>query len=210
MSVVPQFLDHRFSQHSKPCYSRDIELLNKIQSGDMDALGKLFMIYSRAVFRLGVTTLKDTDEANDLVNEVFIYVWEKCNLYDPCKGTVRAWLVRVSYHRALDHRKYLSRFLFPVSESVEEYNTDNMDLIVYHDSMQQVEQSYWNGYFKDAFKSLTEEQQITLRLHFFEGLTINEIANSIGKTRGQVRHFYYRGLESLRAYMEKRQRDRIK
>ena len=48
------------------------------------------------------------------------------------------------------------------------------------------------------FGALSEDQQKTLRLHFIEGYTLDEIANMLGQTKGNVRHHSFRGLERLR------------
>ena len=48
------------------------------------------------------------------------------------------------------------------------------------------------------FRTLSEDQQKTLRLHFIEGYTLEEIARMLGQTKGNVRHHSFRGLERLR------------
>lgn len=48
------------------------------------------------------------------------------------------------------------------------------------------------------FRSLSEDQQKTLRLHFIEGYTLDEIAKMLGQTKGNIRHHSFRGLERLR------------
>ena len=53
-----------------------------------------------------------------------------------------------------------------------------------------------------TFKELSEDQQKTLRLFFFDGYTFEEIAAKLGQTTGNVSHHYYRGLEKLRRQMQ--------
>jgi RNA polymerase sigma-70 factor (ECF subfamily) len=48
------------------------------------------------------------------------------------------------------------------------------------------------------FGALSEDQQKTLRLHFIEGYTLDEIATMLGQTKGNIRHHSFRGLERLR------------
>jgi RNA polymerase sigma-70 factor (ECF subfamily) len=59
-----------------------------------------------------------------------------------------------------------------------------------------------------ALGDLSEEQRTTLRLHFFEGFTINEISEKLGQSRVNVRNYYYRGLERLRSVMEPKEATR--
>jgi len=54
------------------------------------------------------------------------------------------------------------------------------------------------GGLQRAFEALSENQQRTLRLHFFEGYTFGEIASELGQSTGNIRHHYFRGLNRLR------------
>jgi RNA polymerase sigma-70 factor (ECF subfamily) len=55
-----------------------------------------------------------------------------------------------------------------------------------------------NGGLQRAFEALSENQRRTLRLHFFEGYTFDEIAAELGQSTGNIRHHYFRGLNRLR------------
>src|SRR5262249_19184538 len=98
----------------------DEALLIQVQSGDREALGVLFLRYSRSVFSVGRRILRDRAEAEDLVHDVFLFILNKSALFDPAKGSARAWLARVAYHRALDRRKYLFRRYFYDTEDDSE------------------------------------------------------------------------------------------
>lgn len=178
----------------------DETLLLGVQSGDRQALGLLFLRYSRSVLSVGRRILRDRAEAEDLVHDVFLFVLNKSTLFDPAKGSARAWLARVAYHRALDRRKYLVRRCFYDVDDPEEIVPRVEDL--WHEGgPEEVEFCYWQSYLQRAMETLTDEQRSTLQLHFFEGLTINEISERLGKSAVNVRHYYYRGLEHLRSHM---------
>jgi RNA polymerase sigma-70 factor (ECF subfamily) len=178
----------------------DETLLVRVQSGDREALGLLFLRYSRSVLSVGRRILRDRAEAEDLVHDVFIFVLGKSTLFDPAKGSARAWLARVAYHRALDRRKYLvRRYFYDVGDS-EQFVPGTEDLLQ-EGGPEGVEFCYWQSYLQRALKTLTGDQRTTLELHFFQGLTINEISQRIGKSAVNVRHHYYRGLEHLRSQM---------
>jgi RNA polymerase sigma-70 factor (ECF subfamily) len=180
--------------------SDDETLLLRVQSGDREALGLLFLRYSRSVLSVGRRILRDRAEAEDLVHDVFLFVLNKSVLFDPTKGSARAWLARVAYHRALDRRKYLVRRYFYDLGDPEEFIPDVEDLL-HEGGPEEVEFCYWQSYLQRALETLTEDQRTTLELHFFQGLTINEISERIGKSAINVRHYYYRGLECLRSQM---------
>lgn len=180
----------------------DETLLLRVQSGDRQALGFLFLRYSRSVFSVGRRILRDHAEAEDLVHDVFLFVLDKGVLFDPAKGSARVWLARVAYHRALDRRKYLVRRYFYDAGQCDNADGGNPRLEELQTSgAEEVELSYWQSYLQCALETLTDEQRMTLELHFFQGCTIDEISERVGKSAASVRHYYYRGLERLRSQM---------
>jgi RNA polymerase sigma-70 factor (ECF subfamily) len=61
--------------------------------------------------------LHDASEADDLLQEVFLYLHRKANLFEARRGTARSWIVQVTYHRAIDRRRYLvSRHFYSTNE----------------------------------------------------------------------------------------------
>jgi RNA polymerase sigma-70 factor (ECF subfamily) len=178
----------------------DEALLLRVQSGDREALGLLFLRYSRSVLSVGRRILRDHAEAEDLVHDVFLFVLGKSALFDPAKGSARAWLARVAYHRALDRRKYLVRRYFYDADDASE-SIPRVEELGRKNGPQEVEFCYWQSYLQRAMETLTDEQRRTLELHFFEGLTINEIGERLEKSAVNIRHYYYRGLEHLRSHM---------
>jgi len=127
-------------------------------------------------------------------------VLDKSALFDPAKGSARAWLARVSYHRALDRRRYLVRRYFYDTPESEEFIPDVEDLRN-ESGPEQVEFGYWQSHLRGALQTLAGDQRTTLELHFFQGLTMNEISEHTGMSAVNVRHHYYRGLERLRSQM---------
>lgn len=183
---------------SPPPYSAfaDDDLLVLVQSGDREALGVLFDRYARLVLSVGLRIIRDTAEAEDLVHDVFLFLLDKSNLFNPAKGPARGWLAKVTYHRALDRKKYLLRRSL--------YNSTGQDAYIEtatSNGADSPEFSYWQSYLQRAFGDLTQDQRTTLELHFFQGFTINEISKKLGKSPVNVRHYYYRGLERLRCLM---------
>jgi RNA polymerase sigma-70 factor (ECF subfamily) len=178
----------------------DETLLLGVQSGDREALGLLFLRYSRSVLSVGRRILRDRAEAEDLVHDVFLFVLSKSALFDPAKGSARGWLARVAYHRALDRRKYLVRRYFYDAGDASE-SVPRVEELGHENGPEEVEFCYWQPYLQHAWEALADEQRRTLELHFFEGLTINEISERLGKSAANVRHYYYRGLECLRGQM---------
>jgi len=167
----------------------------RIQGGDEEALGLLLERYGGVVLGIGLKVLRDREEAEELVQDVFFQVYRKCRLYDSSRGTARAWLVQTAYHRAFDRREYLKVRRFYDSKSVEELAEVMRGSC---DVEYQVRLNQGQEILRRAFEELTEKQRQTLALFFIEGYTLREISEELKETLPNVRHHYYRGLKHLR------------
>jgi RNA polymerase sigma-70 factor, ECF subfamily len=173
----------------------DEVLMLRIQGGDEQALGLLLERYANIVLGIGLKVLRDREEAEELVQDVFFQVYRKCQLYDSTRGTARAWLLQTAYHRAFDRREYLQVRRFYDNRSVEEL-ADVMRAscdVEYEARVNQGEQI-----LRRAFEELSEKQRQTLTLFFFEGYTLREISETLKEPLPNVRHHYYRGLKHLK------------
>jgi len=173
----------------------DETLMSSLKVQNRGALDELFRRYSRLVFSIGMRILRDTGEAEEIVQDVFLYLFEKAALFDEGKGGAKSWLVQVAHHRSLDRQEYLHRrnFYFGTNAGVlADTLAGTCDLERDLASKQSRER------LQEAFESLTDQQRITLELFFFEDLTFLEIAERIGESLENVRHHYYRGLQKLR------------
>jgi RNA polymerase sigma-70 factor, ECF subfamily len=178
----------------------DESLLSQVCIGDPEALAALFERYARLTRSVAIRILKDPAEAEDLVQDLFLFLQRKCGIFDSSKSTARSWIVQMAYHRALDRRRYLKSREFyaqpffpangpqvvgkPTSES--DYSADAV---------------FGRNGLEKIVNALSADQRETLRLHFFEGYTLAEVSEKLGQPVGNVRHHYYRALDKLRKEM---------
>jgi RNA polymerase sigma-70 factor (ECF subfamily) len=173
----------------------DEALMLRIQAGDEQALALLLERYANVVLGIGLKVLRDREEAEELVQDVFFQVYRKCNLYDSTRGTARAWLFQMAYHRAFDRREYLQVRRFYDNSSVEELaNLMRASCDVEYEARL----SQGEAILRRAFEQLSEKQRQTLTLFFFEGYTLREISEVLQESLPNVRHHYYRGLKHLK------------
>jgi RNA polymerase sigma-70 factor (ECF subfamily) len=179
----------------------DEALMAQICEGSREALAILFRRYARLVRTVAMRILRDDSEADDLLQDVFLFVHRNCSIFDSSRASVRSWIIQMTYHRAFDRRRYLNSrhfytrvdlygvadFLDPRSQSVEDGT-----LFV---------SSVGNTTMQGLLNTLTEDQRNTLRLHFYEGYTFAEIAVKLNQSLGNIRNHYYRGLDKLRKRM---------
>ena len=177
-----------------PC---DESLISLVCKGDNQALALLFRRYARIVRGVALRILKDSSEAEDLLQDIFILIHRLCRTFDSSKASAQFWILQMTYRRAISRRRYLnSRHFytqvelddqsFQVAEPGSGHCDDPMDQALAELDLQKM------------FGALSEDQQKTLRLHFIEGYTLDEIAKMLGQSRGNIRHHSFRGLERLR------------
>ncbi|WP_035352137.1 RNA polymerase sigma factor [Edaphobacter aggregans] len=200
-SDIGEVADERHHSHDEAignfsiAETTDEQLLSQVGLGSRDALGLLFRRHARAVFHVAWRILRDESEADDLRQEVFLYLSQRSQYFDAQKGSGASWIMQVTYHRAIDRRRYLD---FRQHYSTEEFDEQRMPTTAAQPSPDALD----GRAIRDRLREqLTEAQQQTLELHFFEGYSFREIAERNGQTVGNVRHHYYRALERLRSHL---------
>ena len=180
----------------------DEVLFEQIARGAQEALAVLFRRYAGHIRNIGWRILRDAGEADDLVQEVFLYVFRKGRLYDPSKGPARSWLMQVAYTQAFLRRRTLTShgFYTPAVTDRPAETEPSLVQVVHPDYT--VEGFFGRNGWKKVWDSLTEYQRETLRLRFYEGCTFAEIAEKLGQSYVNIRHHYYRGLEKFRKHCE--------
>jgi RNA polymerase sigma-70 factor (ECF subfamily) len=175
----------------------DETLISLICEGDQQALASLFRRYARMVRGVALRVLKDTSEADDLLQDIFLLIHRLCRTFDGSKASAQFWILQMTYRRAISRRRYLNSRHFYTQVELDD------------DSFQVAEPGSRNFAdptdpilagldLKKMFGTLSEDQQKTVRLHFIEGYSLDEIAKMLGQTKGNVRHHSFRGLERLR------------
>jgi RNA polymerase sigma-70 factor (ECF subfamily) len=195
--------ERTYKDTSRPAEeSSDEELIAGICAEDPEALGLLFGRYARLVWTIAHRILRNSEEADDLLQDLFLLVRRKASVFDPSKGTVRSLLVQMCYQRAFSRRRDLTRQHFYSSAEISEntfFAKPCLSVPFYDESL---EAHFGKTNLQRALEELTLEQRETLRLCFFEGYTLEEIAVELGQSHGNVRHHYYRGLDKLRKHLK--------
>jgi len=171
----------------------DEELMRHLVAGHDDALTCLFERYHRLVLSIARRVLRDEDEAQDLVQDVFFNLCRTVAKFDPQKGTTKMWIIRGAYRQCLTRRRYLKlRGWYESVPPVEATNEAPGAGLLTPESSRLV---------RELLAQLNRPQRETLQAAVFEGMTTQEIAVKTGETLSNVRHHYYRGLSKLRAML---------
>lgn len=177
----------------EPAPCEDAELIARLQARDFSNLDLLFHRYSRLVLGTACRVLGNPSEAEEVVQDVFFYLCKKSQLFNPAKGTFKAWIVQITFCRALDRKSYLARHGFYTGEDI-----DSLQLRGETDLEQELDAKLSRKHLEKAFTELTDMQRRTINYFYFEGLDLREISERLSEPLDHVRHHLYRGLERLR------------
>ena len=179
---------------------QDAALMCRVQAGEQAALAALVDRYGSLVAGVGLRVLHDSGEAQDLITDVFLQVFRKSQQFDPRRGTFRGWVVQIASRKAFDRRAYLQLRRFYENRSVDDF----VDLIRSSTNVEYEMLLQENAaMLRRAFKHLSDSQQRTIQLYFFEGYTLKEISEKTSESLENTRHHYYRALERLRSSIQK-------
>ncbi len=175
----------------------DEVLMEHICQGDQAALASLFRRYARLVRWVALRILKDTSEAEDLLQDVFVLIHRLCRTFDASKASAQFWILQITYRRAISRRRYLNSRHFYTQVELDDQSVQVAEPRSGH-SDDPIDPILAELDLRKMFGTLSDDQQKTLRLHFIEGYTLDETAKMLGQTKGNVRHHSFRGLERLR------------
>ena len=174
-------------------------LLAQVCNGDNEALAVLFLRYARLIRAVSYRVLRDTSEADDLVQDIFLLLYRYCKTFDSSKGPARFWILQMASRRAISRRRYLTSRHFYTRLDIDDAARDLADPLATAPRFDcSIEGRLGSENLQRVFEALSENQRQTLQLHFVEGYTLDEIAAKLGQSRGNIKHHYFRGLERLR------------
>ena len=166
----------------------DMGLLTRIQSGDQEAMSALFDRYGAMVYSVALRVLKDTGEAEDVMQEIFVQVWKNPSAFVSGRGSLGGWLVVVARNRSID----VIRRRRP-SEPVELFALPSSTNLA-----QEAERNSLLEKIRGVMLSLPVEQQKSVELAFFEGLSHSEISEKTGDPLGTVKTRIRLALNTIR------------
>ncbi len=167
-------------------------VLERVRAGDQQAMTEIFDRYGRMVYSVALRVLGDVGHAEDVMQEVLFKVWKEPGTYLEGRGSLGAWLAVMARNRAID----LLRRRKP-TETVED-----VVLISKTNIATEVERNTMIEKVRRVLTGLPPEQQMSMELAYFEGLSHSEIAAKTGDPLGTVKTRIRTALMSLREALE--------
>ena len=178
----------------------DEQLMKMLQDRDPAALGFLYDRHSGIVKSLGMKVVHNEAEAEDLLQEIFVEIWNRAAGYDPAKGKPLGWIVTLARRRAIDRlRKCQSRCRAEdrLREEVEQqpgaWTTDPEEDFVMADIRETL---------LKLLKTLPDAQRRAIELAFYQGMSQREVAAHTGIPLGTIKTRLELGLKKLTAALQ--------
>ena len=174
----------------------ELDLLARITKRERAAFEQLYTRYSNILYATAMKFLKEDADAQDVVQDVFIQIWDKAKLYDPAKGKPLTWALTMTRNRSIDRIRAIQRRTRLRDDFEKETVADESAGI--REALSGVDASEKSQILRDAVGRLSPEQRKVIDLAFFGGLTQSEIADRLGEPLGTIKARARRGLMKLK------------
>lgn len=171
-----------------------VELARRFAAGDEKALAEMYSRWASLVYSLGVRSLGDATDAEDVTQKVFVAAWQGRHRYDPDRSALGAWLVGITRHTIADmhasrgrERTITAEVTAITREEVAPASDDDLaDRLLIADEMAKLEPT----------------ARAVVHLAFFDDLTHTQIAERLQMPIGTVKSHIRRSLVRLRGRLE--------
>ena len=172
------------------------ELLQRVAGGDQAAFARVYDLLSPRVFGLILRVLVNRAQSEEVLQEVFLEVWQSAARFAPNRGQGRSWVLTIAHRRAVD------RVRASQSSTDRDVRAGFRDLGVAHDEVaEQVELRIEWERVATALSALPDAQKEALTLAYYGGYSQSEIAALVGAPLGTIKTRMRDGLSRLRAEM---------
>ena len=172
----------------------EVFLLQRTGKGDRGSFEQLYERFSGVIFSTALQVLGNQETAEDVLQEVFVAIWEKAPLYDSGRGKPITWALTLARHKAIDRLRSLRR-KGALQDRIEQeaHLTEQQQ-----NSLEEVEAAEKSLLVRDALLHLSPTQRQAIDLAYFAGLSQAEIAARLHQPLGTIKARIRRGLLRLR------------
>ena len=193
--------------------SSDAELVALVGNGDESALAELYDRFAAALYRAAMLKLGDRQLAEEVLQDTYLALWNRAEIFDPARGSLMAWLATIARNRATDRLRSLGRrpAALPLSGVLEASDAERTaaDATLYRaqavagvtapvDPERAVDEAWLRAEVQRALAGISDHERQVIQLAYYEELTQTEIAARLDWPLGTVKTRTRRALRHLR------------
>jgi len=173
-----------------------VELLQSLAAGNRQALRPLYDRTSAKLFGICVRLLGDREEAEDVLQTVYLTVWRKAGTFDPARASAITWLAVLTRNRAIDRLRgtRLAAEDIDAAADICDEQPSSLELLEAEEDRVRL---------KHCLDELDERPRTMIRAAFFDGKTYPQLAEREGVPLPTMKSWIRRGLLRLRGCMER-------
>lgn len=178
----------------------DMILLQRIAQKDSASFQAFYRKYSGLIFTAIANVLNDHHDAEDVMQEVLVQIWNKAHLYEPRKGKPLTWVTTLARNRAIDRIRSKQRR----SRLNDDFEQENrVAQLEFDESGAELFEAKERGrVLRQAVSRLSPDQQEAIVLTYFSGLTQAEVAEKLNEPLGTVKARIRRGVSRLESLVK--------
>lgn len=179
----------------------EIKLMKRIKARDEEALSELYDLYNRLLFGMIISIVKKREEAEDVLQEVFIKIWDNAHTFNEDRGNVYSWIVTLTRNKSIDHirsKRYKTQQKATRDVAAPEFILegeffDPLETTIFSDRAELV---------RKALAEIPENQSEVLKIAYYRGMTQSEISDHLEIPLGTVKTRMRQGMIKLKDILE--------
>jgi RNA polymerase sigma-70 factor (ECF subfamily) len=169
----------------------------RLVAGDESALREIYRELAPAVLGLATRVLGDTTLAEDVMQDVFVRLWEQPERFDPARGRLRSFLLTMTHSRSVERLRaedsQRRRMHAAATQPAAEPPGDPTDALAQQDA---------NRAVRRVLATLPRDQRVAIEMAYFGGLSYRDVAVAVGEPEGTVRYRIRAGMQKMRAALQ--------
>ena len=175
-------------------------LLQQIGVGDRASFDELHRRMNTLLFSIAMGVLNNREAAQDVIQDVFIQIWERAASYDAERGKASTWLITLTRNKSIDRLRALNRRTRLNSDFEEQGKTDvRFDD---RDSLTDAVMAERAATIRTAISKLNADQQAAIQLAYFDDMPYPAVAQRLSVPLGTVKARIRRGMKKLKNLLD--------
>ena len=170
----------------------DVDLISRVVEMDKSAFGVLYDRYSQLVYNLANKIVKDSDYAGEVMQSVFIQIWNKAASYNEKKGAVSTWIINITRNKSIDLLRRTKKDKLNIYLEFDELESPTN----YGSTISEINER--KNVIKKVMGEIPGEQRTIIEMIYLEGYTQKEVSEKLDIPLGTVKTRIHLGISKLR------------